>query len=128
MSGDTSLSINKYIYKILTEDTTLSGLTKGQIYPIVAEESVTYPFVIFTKTDAYANYTKDILAWDSATVQVAVAAVNYFQTVEIAERVRKLLEGRRDDYFAGITFETVSEDYIEDAYVQNLQFSCRIRV
>lgn len=128
MSRETALSANKYIYKILTEDETLSGLTKGQIYPVVAEENVTYPFVIFTKSDAFANYTKDILAYDSATIQVAVAAVNYFQTVEIAERVRALLEGRRDSYFANVQFVSVSEDYVEDAYVQTLEFNCQIRV
>ena len=128
MSRETALSANKYIYKILTEDETLSGLTKGQIYPVIAEENVTYPFVIFSKTDAYANYTKDILAYDSATVQVALAAVNYFQTVDIAERVRLLLEGRRDSYFANVQFVSVTEDYVEDAYTQTLEFNCQIRV
>lgn len=128
MSRETALSANKYIYKILTEDATLSGLTKGQIYPVIAEENVTYPFVIFSKTDAYANYTKDILAYDSATIQVAIAAVNYFQTVDIAERVRALLEGRRDSYFANVQFVSVTEDYVEDAYTQTLEFNCQIRV
>lgn len=125
---ETALSVNKYIYNILSTDETLSGLTNGNIYPIVAEESVTYPFVIFTKTDAYGQYTKDILSYDQATVQVAIAAVNYFQTVEIAERVRALLEGRRDNYFYSITFDSVTEDYIEDAYVQNLTFNCKIKI
>lgn len=125
---ETALSVNKYIYNILSTDETLSGLTGGDIYPIVAEESVTYPFVIFTKTDAYGQYTKDILSYDQASVQVAIAAVNYFQTVEIAERVRALLEGRRDNYFYSITFDSVTEDYIEDAYVQNLTFTCKIKI
>lgn len=125
---ETALSVNKYIYNILSTDETLSGLTGGDIYPIVAEESVTYPFVIFTKTDAYGQYTKDILSYDQATVQVAIAAVNYFQTVDIAERVRALLEGRRDNYFYSITFDSVTEDYIEDAYVQNLTFTCKIKI
>lgn len=125
---ETALSVNKYIYNILSTDETLSGLTGGDIYPIVAEEKVTYPFVIFTKTDAYGAYTKDILSYDQASVQVAIAAVNYFQTVEIAERVRALLEGRRDNYFYSITFDSVTEDYIEDAYVQNLTFNCKIKI
>lgn len=125
---ETALSVNKYIYNILSTDEALSGLTNGNVYPIVAEESVTYPFVIFTKTDAYGQYTKDILSYDQASVQVAIAAVNYFQTVEIAERVRALLEGRRDNYFYSITFDSVTEDYIEDAYVQNLTFTCKIKI
>lgn len=123
---ETSLSINKYIYDILINDTKLHELTKGQIFPIVAEETVEYPFVIFTKLNAYGEYTKDILAYDIAEVQVAIAAVNYFQTVEIAERIRELLEGRRDNYFRGITLNNVGEEFMEDAYVQTLTFDCKI--
>ena len=122
----TSISINKYIYSLLTADTKLVELTGGDIYPIVAEESVSYPFVLFTKSAAYGNYTKDLLLYDSATVEVVIAAVNYFQTVEIAERVRQVLEAYRDGYFGSITLDNVSEDYADDAYIQQLTFTVKI--
>lgn len=122
----TSISINKYIYSLLTADPTLMELTGGDIYPIVAEESVSYPFVLFTKSNAYGNYTKDLLLYDSATVEVVIAAVNYFQTVEIAERVRQVLEAYRDGYFNSITLDNVSEDFSDDAYIQQLTFSVKI--
>lgn len=123
---ESAISVNKYIYNILINDTKLNELTKGQIFPIVAEETVEYPFVIFTKVDASGEYTKDIHAYDTAEIQVAIAAINYFQTVEIAERIRELLEGRRDNYFRGITLNSVGEEFMEDAYVQSLTFSCKI--
>ena len=120
---ETSISVNKHIYNLLINDETLNKLVGKKIYPLVAEESVTYPFIIFTKDSAYANYTKDLLTFDTVTISIAIAAVNYFETVQIAERVRQILENHRDGYFFNIQLENVSEDFVEDTYIQQLQFS-----
>lgn len=124
---DTGISANKYIYNLLINDTKLKELVGDKIYPLVAEESVTYPFVIFTKEDVNGVYSKDLLVYDSISISVAVAATNYFQTVEVAERVRAILENRRDNYFYNILLESVTEEFIDDAFVQNLQFSAKIQ-
>lgn len=125
---ETSISVNKYIYQLLITDETLKELVGNKIYPLVAEESVTYPFIIFTKENAFANYTKDLLTYDTVNISVAIAAVNYFQTVQIAERVRQILENYRDDYFYNILLDNVTEDYVEDTYIQQLQFSAKINI
>ena len=125
---ETSISVNKYIYNLLINDETLNKLVGKKIYPLVAEESVTYPFIIFTKDSAYANYTKDLLTFDTVTISIAIAAVNYFETVQIAERVRQILENHRDGYFLNIQLENVSEDFVEDTYIQQLQFSAKINI
>lgn len=124
---DTGISANKYIYNLLINDTKLKELVGDKIYPLVAEESVTYPFVIFTKEEVNGVYSKDLLVYDSITISVAVAATSYFQTVEVAERVRAILENRRDSYFYNILLESVTEEFIDDAFVQNLQFSAKIQ-
>lgn len=125
---ETSISVNKYIYQLLISDDKLKELVGNKIYPLVAEESVTYPFIIFTKENAFANYTKDLLTYDTVNISVAIAAVNYFQTVEIAERVRQILENYRDDYFYNILLDNVTEDFVEDTYIQQLQFSAKINI
>lgn len=125
---ETSISVNKYIYQLLISDEKLKELVGNKIYPLVAEESVTYPFIIFTKENAFANYTKDLLLYDTVNISVAVAAVNYFQTVQIAERVRQILENYRNDYFYNILLENVTEDFVEDTYIQQLQFSAKINI
>ena len=124
---DTGISANKYIYNLLINDTKLKELVGDKIYPLVAEESVTYPFVIFTKEEVNGVYSKDLLMYDSISISVAVAATSYFQTVEVAERVRAILENRRDTYFYNILLESVTEEFIDDAFVQNLQFSAKIQ-
>lgn len=124
----TSISVNKHIYNLLINDEILNGLVDKKIYPIVAEETVTYPFILFTKESAMGNYTKDLLMYDTVTISIAIAATNYSQTVEIAERVRQILENRRDDYFYNILFDEVTEDFVEDAYIQTLKFSSKINI
>ena len=125
---ETSISVNKYIYQLLISDEKLKELVGNKIYPLVAEESVTYPFIIFTKESISGNYTKDLLVNDSVTISIAVAAANYFQTVEIAERVRQILENHRDEYFYNILLESVTEDFVEDTFLQQLQFSAKINI
>lgn len=124
----TSISVNKHIYNLLINDEILNGLVDKKIYPIVAEETVTYPFILFAKESAMGNYTKDLLMYDTVTISIAIAATNYSQTVEIAERVRQILENRRDDYFYNILFDEVTEDFVEDAYIQTLKFSSKINI
>lgn len=124
----TSISVNKHIYNLLINDEILKELVDDKIYPIVAEETVSYPFILFTKESAIANYTKDLLMYDTVTISIAIAATNYSQTVEIAERVRQILENRRDDYFYNILFDEVTEDFVEDAYIQTLKFSSKINI
>ena len=125
---ETSISVNKKIYQLLINDDKLNELVGKKIYPLIAEESVTYPFIIFTKESANGVYTKDLLTFDSCTISVAVAAVNYFQTVQIAERVRQILENHRDEYFYNIFLDNVTEDFVEDTYLQQLQFSAKINI
>lgn len=125
---ETSISVNKHLYQLLISDEKLNELVGKKIYPLVAEESVTYPFIIFTKESANGVYTKDLLTYDSVTISIAIAAVNYFQTVAIAERVRQILENHRDGYFYNILLDNVTEDFVEDTYIQQLQFLAKINI
>ena len=125
---ETAISTNKHIYQLLISDEQLNSFVGDKIYPLVAEESVSYPFIIFTKESANGNYTKDLLTYDTVNISVAIAANNYFETVQIAEQVRAILENHRDNYFFNILFENVSEDYVEDAFIQQLNFSAKIKI
>lgn len=124
----TAISCNKQIYSLLSSNSALTEMVGTKIYPLVAEESVSYPFVIFTKESVNGVYSKDLLVFDNVTISVAVAANNYFETVNIAEQVRNILEGHRDSYFLSITLDNVTEDFVEDAFIQQLQFSAKINV
>lgn len=117
MSG---LSINKSVYAILSTDESLKKLVGKNIYPIVAEENVTLPFVTFTRTASTPVEFKGGIAVDKVTFQVNVIANDYSTSVTIAERIRELLE--KSNSFTRVWFMNCTENYINDEYVQNLQF------
>lgn len=125
---ETSISVNKHIYNLLINDEALNELVGKKIYPLVAEESVTFPFIVFTKESANGVYTKDLLLYDSVVFEVDIAAANYFQTVNIAERVRQILENYRDSYFSNILLDSVVEVFVEDTYIHQLRFSAKINI
>ena len=104
---ETAISVNKHIYQLLITDSGLTEMVGDKIYPLVAEETVSYPFVIFTKENASGNYTKDFLTYDTVTISIAIAANNYFETVNIAERIRAILENYKDSYFLSVLLDTI---------------------
>lgn len=122
----TAISVNKYIYQLLSEDAGLNELVGTKIYPLIAEESTTFPFIIFKRTNLITNYTKDGCAGDEVEFAVQVAAQDYFTTVAIMERVRQILELHRDNYFKTIRLSSVTEDFIENAYVQEISFIAQV--
>lgn len=123
----TAISTNKYIYNILSNDEIIKGYVSNKIYPLVAEESTTFPFIIFRKNNIQTEYTKDGRTFDIVDFSVTVVANDYITTVDVSERVRELIELYRNDYFKQIHLTNVTEDYIDNAYIQELQFTAKIK-
>ena len=122
----TGLSINKYIYAILSNSDELKKIVGNNIFPLVAEEETSFPFVVFRRNNITPNYAKIQGVNDLVSFVVSIADTNYSKTVEISEIIRNELELHRDDYFQSIQLESVSEDFIENAYVQELNFTAII--
>ena len=119
---ETGLSVNKHIFQILSKDEALAKMVGKNIYPLVAEEHVKLPFITFTKSSVVPSYYKVGVADDKVSFTVNIVANDYVTTVNIAERIRQLLEGRTSGYFKRIELSNCYENYSNDNYVQNLQF------
>lgn len=122
----TAISINKHIYSILANDEVLKGLVGEKIYPLVAEEETTFPFIIFRRNSIQTEYTKDGRVNDTVEISITAVANDYITTVNILERVRELIECNRS-LFISAKLTNVSEDYIDNAYIQEIIFSIKIK-
>ena len=116
-----SLQIGKAIYHLLSKDSRIKEKVGSKIYPLIVEESTTFPFIVYKRTNISPNYTNE-----SVTVDVVIASKDYTDTVELADYVRDALEGRRGN-FAGIEINDIrmisaDEEYIEDTFIQNITF------
>ena len=123
---ESSISVIKHIFRILSSDKTLNEMVGNKIFPIIAENDITFPFILVTRTSITPITFKTGVAVDKVTFQVVIEDVDYFRTVNIAEKVRELLELKHSDYFKRIEFSNCYEDFINDAYKQILQFSALI--
>lgn len=119
---ESSISVIKHIFRILSSDNTLNEMVGNKIFPIIAENDITFPFILVTRTSITPITFKTGVAVDKVTFQVVIEDVDYFRTVNIAERVRELLELRHSEYFKRIEFSNCNEDFMNDTYRQILQF------
>ena len=87
-------------------------------YPLVAENSVKMPFIIYRTTQSRPENTKDgIYDW-IYNIQVNVVSDKYDTVCDLcSDAVDKLLEL---DEVLDINIENISEDYIENAYVKQI--------
>lgn len=121
----TGLSITNKIYEILDADQQFKAMC-SHYYPLIAEEDVTFPFVIYRRDGIEAVTTKSCIAGDKVDFTFVIVSDKYAPTVDIAERIRKLFEGRRDGYFNAVILTSSEEEYANDAYTQRLSFTSTI--
>lgn len=127
---ETSINIGKVVKDILYQDKALNNLVKNQVFPMIAEENTTFPFIVYRRNSIRKASTKDYVNDEIASVDVVVASDKYSQGVEIAERVRFVLE--RGEYEGenfsvdNITLSNASEQYMQNTYIQTLTFDIEI--
>lgn len=128
---DNSLLIGKYIYKLLSEDEVLSErVTPKKIFPLVANADTTYPFIVYARTSLAVEYCKDGTVEDTVECQVLSVSDNYVESLEIANQIRSTLELVRykDDtiQIRECRLSSVQEEYMEDAFIQRMNFIIKI--
>lgn len=119
----TGISVLKSVYKLLVANKDLVAMVDNKMYPIIANENTTFPFITYQRDAIYTEYTKDGKYCDNINISINIAATTYNQSIEIAELVRTAIEGKRIDNINAIRLISMNEDYLEDIYIQNLQFN-----
>lgn len=123
------ISIGKAIKSLL-----VSGLSKtdvkNKIYPLIADEGTTFPFIIYRRNSITPESDKDYTN-DSAYIQIMIAANNYAESVDLAEKVRTSLIHKNGTIqtipVEEITLEDGSEEFIDNTFVQNLIFKITLQ-
>lgn len=120
----TAVSVGQKVYELLTSnDELMRNIDVNNIFPLIAEEGATFPFIVFRRDGITPNYTKKELATETVSLSVFIASKSYAESVKLAELVREILELHKDSYFNQITLDSVTEDFVEDSYIQELTFT-----
>ena len=87
-------------------------------YPLVAENSAKFPFAIYRTNQGRPENTKDGIHDWIYNIQVNIVSDKYDTVCDLcSDCVDKLLELEE---VLDINIESISEDYIEDAYVKQI--------
>ena len=123
-----SISINKNINKILKNDEQIKAVVGDKIFPLVANQDTTFPFIYHNNLGTNVSYTKDGHSMDDASFSIVMRDNLYIRAIETAERVRKIFENRRDDFFKDVKLIQVLERYNDedDTFSVELQFEAII--
>ncbi len=122
-----SLQVGKVIFDILSNDQNLIQRVSSKIFPLVAENNTTFPFIVYKRTGIEPQTSKDKLIHKEETnVEVNIMSDTYNDSIEVADLVKTALTGKKG-IFSGIAvqdiiFTDASEDFQDDTFIQNLTF------
>lgn len=127
--------INAAIYSILGASEKLAEqMDIENLYPVVAPDytekhcPTRFPFIVYTRSLS-AEYSCDGWELDNCGVTVSVYSDSYFQGCQIAETVRKELDGIKGE-FSGMVIrdcrvDDINEAFEEGAFIQDLEFQIK---
>lgn len=124
-----TLLIGKLIYATISSNSDVAAKVGTNIFPIVAPADVNYPFIVYTRSNAYpSTVTKDGWLNDAASFQITVISDTYIESAEIANEVRDLFENcvisNNELQISNIHMTSCTEAFSEDAYIQTINFDC----
>lgn len=126
----TTIQIGKVINALLNADRSLSEMIGNRVFPIVSKEGTQYPFVVYRRNSVTPTYCKDGLASETASVDIVIASNTYTNSIEVADRVRAAIDKRacvfQDTTVTNIEMTTAEEDFVDDTYIQTLNFNFTI--
>lgn len=114
-----SILIGKTIYKLLAESEDLKKYIGNKIYPLVADNDVTFPFIIYYRTSIRNISCKDGYYEDEVNFTVITVSNKYIESLEIANIIRSILEKKKlPNKIYDCRIEDIDEDYRDNAYIQ----------
>lgn len=122
-----SIKLGGYIFSLLSDIN-----AECKVYPLVADNDAKFPFIIYKRVELFDNTTKDgYTNEDTLTYEIKVVTDTYQKGIDIANDVRKAIEHGTKTY-SDMTIEDIrlinaTEDYMENAFIQTLNFQLSAR-
>lgn len=82
-----SFNIGKAVCNILMKE--LADKVDDRIYPLIADETTEFPFIIYQRS-GFTPYNNKDQTDENVTIDLVIAAETYAESIDIAIRVRRL--------------------------------------
>lgn len=99
----------------------IGDLVDTHCYPLIADQSTDYPFIIYRSSSTAPNSSKDgIYEWEH-NVEISIVDDEYDNCCDIMDAVINRLLAMEDNApIAEVAIDSISEDFIENAYVKTV--------
>lgn len=119
MKKKTTVRIGEAIYSILKPF--------KKVYPLIADEGTTYPFIVYKRSSGYSQSDKDGIYSATANIDIMVASQEYEEGVDIADKIITTMEKVKGDVTGfdiwHIRMIDSNESYVDNSFVQEMKFS-----
>ena len=96
------MEIGKAIYNILSTNSDVSTLVGTRIFPNVAPQTTTFPFIIYDVTGVQPNDTKDgASTLDTNDVMISCYSETYSQASDLAQKIRVAMDRINEGTYGG---------------------------
>jgi len=96
------MEIGKAIYNILFDDVDVKTLVSTRIFPNVAPQTTTFPFIIYDITGVQPNDTKDgASTLDTNDVMISCYSETYSQASDLAQKIRVAMDRINEGTYVG---------------------------
>ena len=86
------MKVGLAIYNLLKNDATVNGQVGGRIYPELAKEGVTMPYIVYSVVSNSPSDTKDGTPIDEAQCEIFSVGGTYQTCNDLADKVRAALD------------------------------------
>ncbi len=126
-----TLQIGLAIQAILSNSQELSALIgENKVFPVVAPEGTTYPFILYGQTGIRQVGTKDGIHDETTSVELDVFSDKYQSCVEASSVIRYALEDFTGPVagfnISEILLDAADERYADGFYVKELEFAITV--
>lgn len=118
-----NFKIGKEINKLLKNNVLGLG---DKVFPLVANPNTKFPFLVYRRIGYQPRSNKDYVG-EIITIEINIATETYQEGVDIANSVADILQGKKTDIIETIQLVNVYEMYLQDTFIQNLQFRIELK-
>ena len=119
-----NFKIGKEINRLLTE-ANINGIST-KVFPLIANANTTFPFIVYKRSYFRPSSNKDIEN-EIVGIELVIAATKYEESVNIANEVANVLLHKETEIIEDIEIVTMYEDFIDDTFVQHINFDIYIK-
>lgn len=124
------------IYNILANDTPVSAIVGTRIFPNVAKQTTSFPFIIYdVQSENPTDYKQGVSSLDTDNVMVSCYCKTYSEASDLAKKIRTALD-RVSGTYNGVVIQSIKYDGYNDLFTESsadqgiyrkaLQFNLRI--